>query len=382
MIKVGIPVVVGNGWLGGLNYFKSLAYALNQSGSQEVRLTLLTNDVAVLEDCVGDCVEVKKTASVFSTNKLVRAFNMLLRRNIPLSFYAFKHRVDIITHFRSNSVFGVPVLFWMPDFQHKYLPEFFSARDCAARDKAVRSSSRLGEILFSSFAAQNDFRTFYPDLGAVRSHVLHFAPLISAVKAAVPAVDLAQKYGLGQRFFYLPNQFWRHKNHQVVAEALLVLPNEFVVVCTGGMEDYRDSTHVEQFKAFISNNGLAGRFIMLGLVPRTDVYALLEQCIAVINPSFFEGWSTTVEEAKYSGKRLILSDLPVHREQNPDQGLFFSPARADELASCMEVVVSEFNTEAESSRKVRADLAYPLAVEKFARDYIEIVKSCVRSNDD
>ena len=382
MINVGIPVAAGNGWLGGLNYFKSLAYALNRSGTQDVRLTLLTNDVAALDDCVGNCVAVKETASVFSTNKLVRAFNMLLRRNIPLSFYAFKHNLDIVTHFRSNSIAGVPVLFWMPDFQHKYLPDFFSASDCAARDKAVRSSSTLGEILFSSVAAENDFRAFYPDLAAVRSHVLHFAPLISAAKALGAAVDLTQKYGLAQRFFYLPNQFWKHKNHQVVAEALLTLPDDYVVVCTGGMEDYRDSSHVEQLKSFISNNELTERFIMLGIVPRTDVYALIEQCIAVINPSLFEGWSTTVEEAKYSGKRLILSDLPVHREQNPDQGLFFSPARADELANCMKTVVNEFDSEVEAGRKARAELAYPIAVKKFANDYVRIVKSCVRNNDD
>lgn len=382
MINVGIPVATGNGWLGGLNYFKSLAYALNQSGIRDLRLTLLTNDVAALDDCAGDCVAVKETASVFSSNKLVRAVNMLLRRNIPLSFYALKYKLDIVTHYRSNSIAGVPVLFWMPDFQHKYLPEFFSASDYAARDEAVRSSNALGEILFSSVAAQTDFRTFYPDLAAVRSHVLHFAPLIGAAKGAEPAVDLAQKYGLARRFFYLPNQFWKHKNHQIVAEALLTLPDDYVVVCTGGMDDFRDASHVEQFKAFILNNGLVERFIMLGLVPRTDVYALLKQCVAVINPSFFEGWSTTVEEAKYSGKRLILSDIPVHREQNPDQGLFFSPTRADELASCMKVVVSEFDTEVEAGRKARADLAYPQAVKKFANDYVQIVKSCVRNNDD
>jgi glycosyltransferase involved in cell wall biosynthesis len=36
---------------------------------------------------------------------------------------------------------------------------------------------------------------------------------------------------------------------------------------------------------------------------------------ALINPSLFEGWSTTVEEAKSTGTPMILSDLGVHREQ-------------------------------------------------------------------
>lgn len=47
---------------------------------------------------------------------------------------------------------------------------------------------------------------------------------------------------------------------------------------------------------------------MLGLVPRSDVIALMRYSISLINPSFFEGWSTTVEEAKSMGKQIILSE--------------------------------------------------------------------------
>ncbi len=36
---------------------------------------------------------------------------------------------------------------------------------------------------------------------------------------------------------------------------------------------------------------------------------------ALINPSQFEGWSTTVEEAKSLGVKMLLSDLEVHKEQ-------------------------------------------------------------------
>ncbi len=42
---------------------------------------------------------------------------------------------------------------------------------------------------------------------------------------------------------------------------------------------------------------------------------LLAHAVAVINPSRFEGWSSSVEEAKALGKPLIVSDIPVHREQ-------------------------------------------------------------------
>jgi glycosyltransferase involved in cell wall biosynthesis len=60
----------------------------------------------------------------------------------------------------------------------------------------------------------------------------------------------------------------------------------------------------------------------------------------MINPSYFEGWSTTVEEGKSFSKRLILSDINVHREQSPNS-LFFNPNSPEELANCIEKEWSE-----------------------------------------
>lgn len=52
-----------------------------------------------------------------------------------------------------------------------------------------------------------------------------------------------------------------------------------------------------------------------GGVAYADVYALMRFSVRVINPSLFEGWSSAVEECKSVGKRLVLSGIPVHREQ-------------------------------------------------------------------
>jgi hypothetical protein len=39
----------------------------------------------------------------------------------------------------------------------------------------------------------------------------------------------------------------------------------------------------------------------------------------------FEGWSTVVEDAKSLNKFIFLSDIPVHREQNPLNVCYFNP---------------------------------------------------------
>ena len=65
------------------------------------------------------------------------------------------------------------------------------------------------------------------------------------------------------------------------------------------------------------------------MLPRAHVFRLMRQSLAVLQPSLFEGWSTSVEEAKSVGKRMILLDIPVHREQDPPRALFFDPRDAE-----------------------------------------------------
>ena len=51
------------------------------------------------------------------------------------------------------------------------------------------------------------------------------------------------KYALPPKYFYLPNQFWRHKNTQAVVDALAILKNESrrcVVAASGSPEDPRE----------------------------------------------------------------------------------------------------------------------------------------------
>jgi glycosyltransferase involved in cell wall biosynthesis len=93
---------------------------------------------------------------------------------------------------------------------------------------------------------------------------------------------------------------------------------------TGRTEDPRDPGLYDRLMGEAGRAGVAGHFRHLGLVPYEDVFGLNAAADALINPSLFEGWSTTVEEAKALGTRTLLSDISLHREQAPD-ALFFGP---------------------------------------------------------
>src|SRR5207245_1305710 len=145
---------------------------------------------------------------------------------------------------------------------------------------------------------------------------------------------IIRQYGLPEQYFYLPNQFWRHKNHQLVLDALTILAGRGikpVVAVSGGPDEppaYFDSIMRE-----VEKRGLQENFRYLGMIPLAHVYALLRACRALVNPSRFEGWSTTVEEAKSFEVPMIISDLDVHREQTNGAESYFDVDDAGALAA-------------------------------------------------
>ena len=83
-----------------------------------------------------------------------------------------------------------------------------------------------------------------------------------------------------------------------------------------------DLRHLVEMKARIAALGAENNIRLLGSVDHALVKAMMICANALLNPSLFEGWSTTVEEAKAVGTPMLLSDLHVHREQAPGACFF------------------------------------------------------------
>lgn len=232
----------------------------------------------------------------------------------------------------------VPVMTWIPDLQHVSLPEMFSEEDIRGRDRMfLEAAERAERVILSSEDARRQYEAFAPGAGAkssVVSFTAHFEPssFARSPELVVAGLHLPEKY------FFLPNQFWRHKNHELVIEAVRLAREEepgIVVVCTGNTNDYRHPRYFGTLLAAVSRAGVREGMLMVGLVERHEVHQLMRQALAVVQPSRFEGWSTTVEEAKAIGRPLLLSDLPVHREQVPEGAEFFGVDDAVGLAGLL-----------------------------------------------
>lgn len=227
---------------------------------------------------------------------------------------------------------------WIPDFQHVHLPEFFSDSDLQKRNTTYR---RLAEkatvVMLSSYAAHDDFAMFAPEY-AGKGRVMPFPSLLAFEELTGDPVTTRTKFNLPEKFALVANQFWAHKNHALVVEALAKLKGLNVpVVMTGLPSDHRDPAN-KNFSALlqtIATAGLNNQITILGLVPFADLINLMRTAALIIQPSRFEGWSTVIQDAVALGRPLLCSDIAVHREQVPRALGFFPTDRADVLAELL-----------------------------------------------
>jgi len=352
MIRVGFIGFSGE-WHGGHNYLRNLLYAIAQVEGRSIESVVFLNPSAP-----KDIVDLYTPyAQVVMTPFLERyQFAWWLAKISSFfgrgqwAFESFLLKNDIQVLFCTPGLVGfdrIKVLNWIPDFQHIHLKNMSSPMEITLRDRSFQVAvAKSARIILSSQDALNDLSTLAPQ-AVSKTRVLHFVGQVDPDVFSIKEEHIQRlrvKYNLPAKFFYMPNQFWKHKNHIVVFEALHQLKKEGIklpVVCSGAMHDYRHSDHVENLKKFILEHGLDDEIILLGKIPTQEVSLLYVSSLAVINPSLFEGWSTTVEESKTLGKRVLLSDIPVHREQAPARGLYFDPSDAKDVASKLKQVWTE-----------------------------------------
>lgn len=347
MITAGFTLIGRGNWTGGETYLRNTLGVIGKSVSDELKIKLFLSPSQ--KEKIGDrfdalLADPPIVDEVFETcgrgNRL--AMSLITGRDSKVETIMRDAGIDAVfeTGMFFGKKFGLPTVAWIPDFQHQHLKPLFSRSAWYRRDIGFRAQINSGRvIMLSSEDARDDCEKFYPRSRGATS-VVRFAIDFELQEHLSRKAEMMKTYDLPDRYFYLPNQFWKHKNHTIVIDALLDLRKRGEldrlppILLTGLANDPRDVEHFPKLMQRVKEAGLNDKFRYLGLIPYNDVFGLVGTCDALINPSLFEGWSTTVEEAKGLGAPLILSDINIHREQKPD-ARFFNPQRANELADIL-----------------------------------------------
>lgn len=338
---------LGNrGWIGGLYYLKNIIFSCLQSPAITDKfdiVVLIDPQHADIFGCFKDNrqVDIRVFESESKWKLMFYEMNLIWLHGVKYCYALELNKIGKL--FRKKGIF------WIPDFQHRTLPEFFGAEELERKlqnDRQMVMSEN--PMVLSSFDSKHDLERFYPDYRC-RIEVVHFVSYIEPeVRAITPELEqeVKEKFGLNKKYIYLPNQFWQHKNHIVAVKAIELLKcrhalDDYDFVFTGNLQDYRNPEYIDRLKAIMEAPEVADSIKLLGFVERTEQLCIMKHAQFVVQPSLCEGWGTVLEDAKVLDKTVLLSDIPVHREQKNEKCHLFDPHQPKELADLMEKLAQE-----------------------------------------
>jgi glycosyltransferase involved in cell wall biosynthesis len=237
---------------------------------------------------------------------------------------------------------GIGAIGYIPDLQHRILPHFFTKAECEERDQTFQwIIGNAHVVIVTSRDARSNLEKFY----RINGCEIVVVPVAVRPRQEWLEADVSQvrrKYGIKEPYFICSNQFWLHKNHRLVLEAMKIAADRrqtFDFVFTGPTTDYRDPDYFGQLQRF-ADQGIAGHMRILGLVPKRDQIVLMRGAIALVQPTLIEGdpGGNSVTEALSVGQRVVVSDIPVNRELGAEAAAYFDPRNAEELFDALQAV--------------------------------------------
>lgn len=143
----------------------------------------------------------------------------------------------------------------------------------------------------------------------------------------------------GQYFFY-PAQFWAHKNHICILDALVILRAKYglqpIVYLTGS-----DKGNKEYIQRKVNEAGLQDQVVFTGFLSEEEMKYLYTHASAMVYASLMGPNNLPPIEATYLACPIIITNLPGHIEQLEDAALYFDGYKPEELAYNMMQILTE-----------------------------------------
>ncbi|MBP2627635.1 MAG: glycosyl transferase group 1 [Firmicutes bacterium] len=334
-IRIGIPILGSSHWYAGVSTVEWLVKAIQHLPEEKrPQLFLVITDRTLKDFSMHQGFASLFNGIIFQGGNLKAARTII---NFPLthcvSLDQLFNKIDFLFPVNSQIWPGRFVVSWIPDFQHRYMPDFISPQEYALREHRFGEIARQAQlIIFTTRTVEKDFLKFYPSSTAITK--ILSAPFYPEEDWYISDSRKVQHhYQLPDGFILCSNQFWLHKNHATLFKAIAILRHigiDVPLVCTGFTEDYRCPDYFSQLQDYLKTIGITDLVHILGLIPRSEQIQLIRRSLFVVQPSLFEGLSMIVQECQAFNKTIILSDLDVHLEQG--YGIFFDRMNPEELA--------------------------------------------------
>jgi glycosyltransferase involved in cell wall biosynthesis len=139
------------------------------------------------------------------------------------------------------------------------------------------------------------------------------------------------KYNIFNKFYLYPAQFWEHKNHIIILEAIKKLKfkkNNITFIFCG-----RDKGNLEYINKKIAEYEIQKNVKIIGYVSDHELLVLYKLCKALVMPSFFGPTNIPPVEAWSLDVPVLYSSL--NRNHGKNAAIYFNPNSSNQLAKAI-----------------------------------------------
>jgi glycosyltransferase involved in cell wall biosynthesis len=225
-----------------------------------------------------------------------------------------------------------PTVMTLVDIQEVFYPEFFAPADLYLRDLHFRSSTRMADrvVTISEFSRRTLIE--HHRLAPERVKVVYLCGDERYARSETCA--RAPDVRLPERFLFYPANWWKHKNHALLFQALGHLRHQrgrrFDLVLTGFGQD-ADSP----VRAAAAEHRVEDQVLALGYRPVEELAYLYRRADMLVFPSLFEGFGIPLVEAMACGCPVVAARDTSIPEVVGDAAELFDPASPSALADAI-----------------------------------------------
>jgi glycosyltransferase involved in cell wall biosynthesis len=222
------------------------------------------------------------------------------------------------------------------DLMHRYESKYKEYQDGEYQKREVHYtliSKKASAILVDSSIGKIHFNESYKVNDTI-IHILPFVPPFYLLDSNL--VDIRLKYNLPDKFIFYPAQFWEHKNHIRLLNAIKILKDNGLLVNLVLVGSKKNNYYNVLNK--INELDLKDNVFILGYVPNDDIFSLYKNALAMTFVSVAGPTNIPPIESMLLGCPLICSNVYAMPEQVGNAALLINPYDVQDIAEKIKTI--------------------------------------------
>ncbi len=253
-------------------------------------------------------------------NKLKKKFHFLPYK-FPFEKFLAKEKIDLVFFLDPSPLIrsfeNIKNIYTIFDIEHrelKNLPEFYEKNNHSRDYDYNLAGKKSNKIIVGTKNLKKKISEIYK-IESSKILDLKFPPPITEIKNINISKIEKNIYQAvkGIDYLFYPAQFWKHKNHVYIIEAVYELQKvnklDFKIIFTG-----YDKGNLKNIKNLIHEKNLKDKFIIFDYVKDEELYYLYENCMGVVIPTLVAPHTFPLYEAFYFKKPIIYNSSVIDPE--------------------------------------------------------------------